>query len=149
MVGLVLEEFLPYRIVVLGDRLSRRLARAYADEGISIPEWRVLAVISQEPRMAARDVAARTPMDKMAVSRAVAALEDKGLVTRSEDDDDRRVLVLALSREGREVFNRIARRAIAFERRLLERLNKDERRCFRAALDRLDEIDEEAEAAPA
>ena len=146
MAGLVLEEFLPYRIVVLGDRLSRRLARAYADEGISIPEWRVLAVISQKPRMAARDVTAKTPMDKMAVSRAIASLEAKGLVTRAEDDRDRRVLTLALSPKGREVFGRIARQALDFERHLLERLTRDERRNFRAIIDRLDEVGEKASA---
>ncbi len=146
MAALVLEEFLPYRIVVLGDRLSRRLARAYADEGITIPEWRVLAVISQKPRMAARDVTAKTPMDKMAVSRAIASLEAKGLVTRAEDLSDRRVFAVALSRKGREAFSRIARRAIAFERQLLKQLGEEEQHCFRAALDRLDRIGENAAA---
>jgi DNA-binding MarR family transcriptional regulator len=144
--ALVLSDFLPYRIVVLGDRLSRRLAAAYADEGISIPEWRVLAVISQAEKMAARDVAALTPMDKMAVSRAVASLEEKGLVIRAGDRDDRRVFILSLSARGREVFSRIARRALEFEKSLVEQLTREERRSFRAALDRLDEVSVRSES---
>ena len=44
---LVLEEFAPYRIVALGHAISGRLARAYRDENITIPEWRVLAVIGE------------------------------------------------------------------------------------------------------
>ena len=138
MSAFVLSEFLPYRIVSLGDRLSRALAGAYADEGVTIPEWRVLAVISQEPRMAARDVVAKTPLDKMAVSRAVAALEDKGLVRRSEDPNDRRVALLSLSPEGRVIFNRIAALALDFERRLLDELSADEQKRLRATLARLE-----------
>lgn len=135
---LILQDFLPYRVVSLGDRLSRMLARAYADEGVSIPEWRVLAVISQKDKMAARDVVALTPLDKMAVSRAVASLEDKGLVARSEDKDDRRVALLSLSADGRAVFSRIAKLALDFERRLLDDLSAEERRQFCAALARLE-----------
>ncbi|MBY0423067.1 MAG: MarR family transcriptional regulator [Parvularculaceae bacterium] len=138
MSAFVLSEFLPYRIVSLGDRLSRALGGAYADEGVSIPEWRVLAVISQQPRMAARDVVAMTPLDKMAVSRAVAALEEKGLVRRTEDPDDRRVAILSLSPEGRVVFNRIAALALDFERRLLDDLSVDEQKRLRAALAQLE-----------
>lgn len=138
MPKLVLAEFLPYRIVALGDRLSRRLARAYADEGVTIPEWRVLAVVSQKEKMAARDVVALTPLDKMAVSRAVSSLEEKGLVLRGEDKDDRRVALLSLSAEGRAVFDRIARLALEFERRLLDDLSAEERRRFAATLDRLE-----------
>ena len=138
MPKLVLAEFLPYRIVALGDRLSRRLARAYADEGVTIPEWRVLAVVSQKEKMAARDVVALTPLDKMAVSRAVSSLEEKGLVLRGEDKDDRRVALLSLSADGRAVFDRIARLALEFERRLLDDLSAEERRRFAATLDRLE-----------
>lgn len=141
---LILQDFLPYRVVVLGDRLSRMLARAYADEGVTIPEWRVLAVISQKEKMAARDVVARTPLDKMAVSRAVSALEDKGLVLRSEDRNDRRVAILSLSAQGRAVFNRIARLALDFERRLLDDLTAEERRHFGAALARFERLAEGA-----
>ncbi|MBB5518727.1 MarR family winged helix-turn-helix transcriptional regulator [Amphiplicatus metriothermophilus] len=135
---LVLAAFLPYRIVALGHALSRRLGRAYADENLAIPEWRVLAVVSQAAAMAARDVAAMTPMDKMAVSRAVASLEEKGLVLRKPDPNDRRVSMLYLSAKGRALFARVARLALDFEARLMEALDEDEARTFRAALDKLD-----------
>lgn len=136
----VLSDFLPYRIVALGDRLSRRLARAYAGEGVTIPEWRVLAVVSQKERMAARDVVAMTPLDKMAVSRAVAALEEKDLVRRMEDPDDRRVAILSLSPRGREVFLRIARLALEFEKALLDDLSPAERRQLQTTLSRLEDF---------
>ena len=102
--SLILDHFAPYRIVSLGHAISGRLSRVYADENITIPEWRVLAVISQAESLAARDVVQRTPMDKMTVSRAVASLESKGLVAREPDQQDRRVNMLSLSATGTGAF---------------------------------------------
>ena len=136
--SLVLSEFLPYRIVVLGHLISRRLARAYADENITIPEWRVLAVISQANAMAARDVVAKTPLDKMAVSRAVASLEEKGLVERQSDPTDKRVAALRLSAQGRALFARVAGLALDYETRLLATLTPEEQDALLAILAKLE-----------
>lgn len=136
--GLILADFLPYRIVALGHLISRRLSSAYEAENLTIPEWRVLAVISQADAMAARDVVALTPMDKMAVSRAVASLEAKGLVLRQADARDKRVFALVLSPEGRAMFTRVARLARAYEERLLAVLSEKDRASFNEALSRLE-----------
>lgn len=145
---LVLAEFLPYRLVALGDALSRRLARAYAHEGVSIAEWRVLAVISQANAMAARDVVARTPLDKMAVSRAVASLERKQLIERSAAPGDKRVSMLRLSAAGRAVFSRIAAIALRFEQGLIDPMSDDEIGQLKALLGKLEDSAPRAEDAP-
>lgn len=136
--GFVLADFIPYRIVSLGHRVSRALSAAYEGEGLTVPEWRVLAVVGQAPTVAARDVAALTPMDKMAVSRAVASLLRKRLIEREADARDRRVHFLKLSPNGRDVFGRVARLAKAFERRLVGRLSADQLAAFKLALERLE-----------
>ncbi len=135
---LILEEFAPYRIVALGHAISGRLARAYRDENITIPEWRVLAVIGEAAQVAARDVVQRTPMDKMTVSRAVASLEQKGFVRRAPDPDDKRVSTLALSAEGRSLFDRVAAMALEFEDDLLAMLGADEAAAFLMVLAKLE-----------
>jgi DNA-binding MarR family transcriptional regulator len=72
---LELERFLPYRLSVLANTMSAAIAGAYAERfQLSIPEWRVLAVLARAPGLSAAQVAERTAMDKVAVSRAVAAL---------------------------------------------------------------------------
>ena len=135
---LVLESFTPDRIVALGHAISGKLAGTYRDENITIPEWRVLAVISQAERVAARDVVRRTPMDKMTVSRAVVSLELKGFVKREPDPQDRRVSALLLSNEGRALFDRIAALALDFEDALLAGLEPEEAEMFRAVLAKLE-----------
>ncbi len=147
---LVLEDFAPYRIVALGHVISGRLASAYRDENITIPEWRVLAVVAQAQSLAARDVVKRTPMDKMTVSRAVASLEAKNIVERATSDADRRVSMLSLSVEGRALFDRIAALALAFEDDLVATLEPEEAALFRSVLEKLERrtLDMEADSSP-
>lgn len=135
--SLDLADFTPYRIAVLARAMSEQLGAAYENEGLSIPEWRVLAVISQAPSVAARDVVARTPMDKMAVSRAVASLEAKGLIAR-RPAADRRVSALALSARGRAVFSRVSAIALDYEAALFGGLEPSERRAFYDCLAKLE-----------
>ena len=77
--ALDLEHFLPYRLSVLANTVSTALAGAYALRfGLTIPQWRVIAVLARTPGLAAADVVERTAMDKVAVSRAVAGLARHG-----------------------------------------------------------------------
>lgn len=136
--ALILGRFAPYRIVALGHAISGRLARAYAGENLTIPEWRVLAVVAQADALAARDVVGKTPMDKMTVSRAVASLEGKGVIVRLQSEADRRVNMLSLSKSGRALFDRVAVLALGFEDELLAGLSADERAAFDQLLTKLE-----------
>ena len=78
-----LDRFLPYRLSVLSNRISQAIARLYqARFGFGITEWRVIAVLGRYPELSANAVAERTAMDKVAVSRAVAHLLERGLLLR-------------------------------------------------------------------
>ena len=148
--GLDLEHFLPYRLSVLSNRNSQAIAARYARRfGIGVTEWRVIAVLGRYPGLSAGAVAARTAMDKVAVSRAVARLLERELVERDTHGDDRRRSVLALSRAGRRIYDEIAPLALELERRLLSRLDRDERAALDALLDKLaDGIGHLADAPP-
>ena len=77
-------EFLPYRLSVLSNTVSSAIAAAYfMNFGLTIPEWRVMAVLAANPGLSAAEVTARTAMDKVAVSRAVAALLSAGRLHRT------------------------------------------------------------------
>ena len=130
---LQLEDFLPYRLSVLTNLVSTAIAGAYRERfGLSIPEWRVLAVLANSPDLSAAQVAQRTAMDKVAVSRAVRSLLKSTRLERRMARADRRRSVLRLTAAGREVHAGVAPFALAYERALLEPLTRRER----MALDR-------------
>jgi DNA-binding MarR family transcriptional regulator len=135
---LVLEEFLPYRLSVLSNRVSRAIARRYAKTfDLTIPEWRIIAVLGRRPDLTAKEIAEATEMDKVAVSRAVARLVSARRVAARADAADARRQILALSREGESVHARIAPIALASEERLLSALDAKERAQLDALIDRL------------
>ena len=131
---LILERFVPYRLSVLANTVSRAIAREYqARFGLSIPEWRVLAVLGRFAPLAASCVCARTEMDKVRVSRAVARLLEAGLIERRTDPEDRRRRLLSQTRAGADIYRRIVPLALGREAALTEVLSAEEL----AQLDRL------------
>ena len=135
---LILENFMPYRLSVASHTVSTNIARVYEKRfGVSIPEWRVIAILGEHPGLSAVEVADRTLMDKVAVSRAVTKLIKNGRIDRQFADADRRRSILNLSDAGREVHNEIAPLALKFERELLQDLSADDLATFNKILDQL------------
>ncbi|MFZ4410776.1 MAG: MarR family winged helix-turn-helix transcriptional regulator [Paracraurococcus sp.] len=134
-----LEAFLPYRLSVVANRASRLFARRYSEAyGLSVPEWRVLAVLGRFGGLSATGVTERTAMDKVKVSRAVRTLLDRGLLERQEDAADRRVQRLGMTPAGRALHAAIVPEARALEAALLQGLAPAERQALHALLDRLE-----------
>ena len=114
---LKLENFMPYRLAVLSNTVSTTVARAYDKRfNVSIPEWRVIAVLGRFPGLSAVEVAERTMLDKVAVSRAVTKLIKNGYIDREFADSDKRRSILNLSEEGSQLHDEIAALALGFER---------------------------------
>jgi DNA-binding MarR family transcriptional regulator len=135
---LVLEDFLPYRLSILSNRVSRAIAARYAKTfDLTIPEWRIIAVLGQRPGLTAKEIAEATEMDKVAVSRAVARLVAAKRVATRADAQDARKQLLALTAQGESVHARIAPMALASEQRLLAAFDSREREQLDALLNRL------------
>ncbi len=135
---LILEEFMPYQLARLSSTVSTTIARAYDKEfGLSIPEWRVIAVLGRFPGLSAVEVAEQTFLDKVAVSRAVTKLIKNGRIDRQFADADRRRSILNLSEKGREVHDRVAKLALKFEEDLLMGLDDAEVDQFNTVMDKL------------
>ncbi len=135
---LILEDFLPYRLSVLSNTVSAAIAEAYSDHfGLSISEWRVLAVLGRFPGISAGEVAERTAMDKVAVSRAVARLITAGRVRREFADADRRRSMLELTADGARIFTRLTPVLLQYEQALLGDLPASDRERLAGVLEQL------------
>ncbi|HMA51727.1 MAG TPA: MarR family winged helix-turn-helix transcriptional regulator [Magnetospirillaceae bacterium] len=103
-----LEHFLPYRLSVLANRVSRGFGRLYEERfDLKLPEWRVMAVLGRQPGITAREVVELTAMDKVAISRAVARLIEMGRVSAETDSADGRRQRLSLSEAGLDIYRQI------------------------------------------
>ncbi len=133
-----LQDFLPYRLAITSNRVSRMVARAYrARFGLSLWEWRVIAILGEGEPITAQDLGDAAAMDKVTVSRAVKALSERGLIARTAHDRDRRARLLDLTDEGWSVYEEIAPIALAAEAQLLDGLSEEECRILADLLERI------------
>jgi DNA-binding MarR family transcriptional regulator len=115
---LILEDFLPYRLSITSHTVSTNIARVYEKRfGVSIPEWRVIAVLGRYP--------------------GLSAVEVNGRIDRQFADADRRRSILNLSEEGQKVHNEIAPLALEFERQLVQDISEQDYEIFNSTLEQL------------
>ena len=134
---LKLEEFLPHRLNVLSSLVSQALTQVYGSFRIGIPEWRVLVILGENGVMTGKGIGAQTHMHKTKVSRAVAQLEQRKLITRRVNRADLREAFLMLTPAGRSVYEELAPRALDFMNRLSAVVDAADRAAFDRAMTQL------------
>ncbi|MBA2077297.1 MAG: MarR family transcriptional regulator [Rhodanobacter sp. 68-29] len=135
---LELERFVPYQLSIVSNTVSQTIADDYqVRHDLSVTEWRVMAVLARFDGLSAREVAERTAMDKVAVSRALARLVAAGRVRRHTHANDKRRSVLGLTAKGWAIHDEVAPMARQRERELLARLDSDEQAWLARILDKL------------
>jgi DNA-binding MarR family transcriptional regulator len=135
---LSLSEFLPYRLSALAETVSRAFAQRYEQRfGITIPEWRVMAVLGEQSPQSTREVIERTRMDRVRVSRAVIRLDEKGLVGRAPMPQDQRAHSLHLTRRGEATYREIVPLARRLQAELMQSLQEEELYALEQALGKL------------
>ncbi|EZP56099.1 MULTISPECIES: MarR family winged helix-turn-helix transcriptional regulator [Sphingomonas] len=138
---LVLDDFIPYRLSVTSNLVSDSIARAYESLfGLTIPEWRLIAVIAETGGITQQAIGARTLMDKVTVSRAAIALVGRGLLARRDNPEDRRSHLLDLTDDGRSLYAAVAPKALDLERRLFAAFDPAEVAQFVAMLRRIERV---------
>jgi DNA-binding MarR family transcriptional regulator len=116
---LSLDDFIPYRLSIASNLVSDSIARAYESLfGLTIPEWRLVAVIAETGGVTQQAIGAKTLMDKVTVSRAAIALVDRGLLARQANPEDRRSHLLELTDAGRDLYAAVAPKALDLESRI-------------------------------
>lgn len=139
MTTLKLDQFLPYRLSIVSNRVSAAVASTYqALFGLRIPEWRLVAIIAETDGATQQALGLATRMDKVTVSRAAATLVERGLVERRPNATDQRSHLLSLTAAGRTLYENVAPKALELEAQVFAGFTKAEIASFRAMLDRLE-----------
>ncbi len=134
-----LTRFLPFRLNRLAAEISEQLSRLYAERfQIDIPQWRVLATLSAGEGWTAKAIVASTRTHKSTISRAVEALEGRGLIESVQSPNDRREYRLRLTAAGRGLFRKLEPVVLAYEARLLGELGEGEGRRLEKAITALE-----------
>ena len=106
---LVLDEFIPYRLSFTSNLVSDTIARAYAALfALTIPEWRLVAVVAETGGVTQQEIGRRTRMDKV------------------------------MTEAGRSLYGVVAPQALALEARIFAAFTPEELAGLKAMLRRID-----------
>jgi DNA-binding MarR family transcriptional regulator len=132
--------FAPFRLNRLAAEVSAALASEYRERyGLDIPEWRVLATLGfGNEACSAQYIAHCTRTHKSTISRAVTALLKRQLVERVENKDDRRELLLRMTRQGKALYHKLIPRLLRRESEILSCLSPRERKEFAQLLGKIE-----------
>ncbi len=111
-------------------------------------QYAVLGAVRARPNMDQISLAGAAALDRSNVARICSALEQRGLLRRTPDPDDRRALLVALTEDGRALLDRAEPAVQAVQRDLLMPLAPDQRAAFMAALWTITDAHNELSRAP-
>ena len=133
-----LSDRLAYRLSTLYNKISIWAARTYLDKcGISMTEWRVLAVLVQSGATTARKICDYSTMDKGNVSRGVNKLAKAGEIKERIDPEDGRSTLLTITAKGRRTYAKVKKYSDYREDLFTQALGRSERAQFVALMDKL------------
>ena len=110
----------------LVNALTRGVAREVEPYGLSPSEYNLLRFCMEMGDCTATDLAMVLPIDTSRISRIVARLVDMDLLVRRRLQSDRRIVMLQLSPEGRELTSKLYRRIREHEARLTNGISEEE-----------------------
>ena len=126
------------KLTVLSSRYMAPLnALLERDRGLSRDDVTVTICLAITNAASAQDIVRYTGRPKNSVSRAVAGLEERGLLRRTSDTSDRRSSRLSLTPRGHSLFARIAACFVERDALMLAPLSPHERRTFNRLLNKI------------
>ncbi|MBR0856202.1 MarR family winged helix-turn-helix transcriptional regulator [Bradyrhizobium liaoningense] len=135
-----LDRYVPAFVTFIANKLSNSATAFYQRQfGVNVTEWRIMSLLAIEPGIPASRICHVIGFDKGPVSRTLAGLEKRGLVSIRTDPNDGRTHSISLTAKGRATHDKVIVAALERERRLLSCLSKDEREVLIDLLRRLHE----------
>lgn len=134
-----LKGFYPYKLAVLSNTVSGKISETYTHYNLSIPQWRVMAVLAEHPEFTATDIAEYTAMDKATISRAVRTLTEAGHMKRKASQKDGRSSHLQMTKKGKKIYGEIVPKVRKQEASLLAALSPKEAKTLDNIMEKLHE----------
>ncbi len=137
--GLTVDNFLTTRFSEVANGLRRNVTLPYAtDAGLAVSEWRLLALLAHARELPFGELVRRSTSDKALVSRALRALESRGLAQVLPDaGGHKKKLVCVITPAGDALHQRVIPVARARQADAIRVLTVEERRALFAALRKL------------
>lgn len=125
-------------LVFAANRFTRNAARFYQDQfDIGAMDWRMLVMLTKEPNIPVSRASKVIGIDKAAVSRSLARLQEKQLALPTTPEGDARRKTWALTSQGERLHAGILKEALSRQQKILEGFSDKDVLQFNVYLQRL------------
>jgi DNA-binding MarR family transcriptional regulator len=133
-----IKDLISYQVHTVANLLSRGAELRYRREfGVSLWEWRTVALLGAAEPQSLGDLARAAGIDKGQMSRVVSGLAKRKLVVRDANHADGRGVHLRLSKSGRKLYGGLIGAAAERDAALRGCLSESEKTVFERVLDKL------------
>jgi DNA-binding MarR family transcriptional regulator len=133
-----LEEFLPYRVARLDDRLLiKNSGLQVGRHRLTTQEWKVLSIAADHGPLTPAAIRRHSTQDKSTISWAIKRLEKRAFLVKRPAKGDGRTFQVALGKAGWSYYDAIVPKARALEGEVLKALTKAELKEFRRLVEKL------------
>jgi DNA-binding MarR family transcriptional regulator len=126
-----------YLVKRLETEAAHALDMALSDYDITSGQYLILSLVSREGGRSSAELARRAFVTPQSMNEVIAALETKGYIRRTENPDNRRILQVGLTREGRRLLAACDKTVDRAEAAFLSVLPPRKLAEFRATMERL------------
>jgi len=138
-----LNSSISFRLSRVASVLHAGFSKCLEEYDIAPEQFGTLRIVSEDGDITQSEIAEVLAKGKPTVSRALDALEKKGLITRESNQEDRRVKPIRLTPKGQEVLDKVIPRAKQFNEAIKARLSPGEIETFFRVLDTIVETAED------
>jgi MarR family transcriptional regulator, organic hydroperoxide resistance regulator len=129
--------YVPYLLRRITDTLIERFTAGLRPHGITLPMWRILAVLHGRGAARFHVLVSQTLIEPPTLHRLIRELRTKGLVTKASSAVDARGVLISPTKKALQLVEDLTPHAFEIERQTLEGLTEDEAEMFRRLLRRV------------
>jgi DNA-binding MarR family transcriptional regulator len=129
--------YVPYLLRRISDTLIERFTARLKPYGITLTQWRVLAVLHRRGSTRFGMLGSQTLIEPPTLSRIIEELRDSGLVTKTSSEVDARGVLIIPTREAVKLVKKLTPLALELEQETLTGLTDDEAEMFRRLVRRV------------
>ena len=97
---------LPIVLLRARESVMAPIRQMLADSGVTEQQWRILRVLAEHGPLDASSVAERASLLFPSLTRTATSMRNRGLISQSQDPNDRRRQVLQITDEGQAVIDK-------------------------------------------
>ena len=131
------DQYLPYLLARASAQISAQFHGQVKEAGLTVPQWRVLATLSDQAQMPVGELAVATLTEQSTLTKVLDRMQNDGLISRSICISDKRRILISSTRAGKARVKKLLKAANQHQAQLLIPLGSEQALCLRDTLGKL------------